>query len=237
MIQRVRQILLAPVLGAQAVQVIRRTPRLPEAAGPRSGEVGTGEPLSLLVVGDSSAAGVGVSDQESALSGQLTRGLADHYSVRWQLVARTGMTTARMVDYLDRSAPEEAVIAVTALGVNDATRLVAPRRWVAQTRALHHVLRSRFGVQRIYVTAMPPLDAFPALPQPLANLLGAQARAMWEALRSDCADDPSVRLFVPDWGLDSAQMARDGFHPGAAIYARWGQSLAQQILRDGPVVR
>ena len=53
---------LAPVLVAQALRTRRRAPVLPEPAGPRQGCVGQGESeLRLLIAGDSSAAGVGVS--------------------------------------------------------------------------------------------------------------------------------------------------------------------------------
>ena len=62
------KLLLSPVLVAQAVVTRGRMPRLPEAAGPRQGEVGSGPLLRLLIVGDSSAAGVGVAQQRDALS-------------------------------------------------------------------------------------------------------------------------------------------------------------------------
>lgn len=62
---------LAPVLLWQGRNVRRSTLRLPEAAGVRYGQVGRGPALRILLLGDSSAAGVGVSQQEQALAGQL----------------------------------------------------------------------------------------------------------------------------------------------------------------------
>ena len=62
---------LAPVIIAQGLYVRRVTPRLPEPEGERSGVNGAGPPLSLLILGDSAAAGVGVATQDQALSGQL----------------------------------------------------------------------------------------------------------------------------------------------------------------------
>ncbi|HLM69468.1 MAG TPA: hypothetical protein VK358_18145, partial [Longimicrobium sp.] len=48
--------LLAPVLVLQGKRVRRTTPRLPEAAGPRTGAVaGRGAPVRLLVLGESTA--------------------------------------------------------------------------------------------------------------------------------------------------------------------------------------
>ncbi|EEX09439.1 hypothetical protein SL1157_1477 [Ruegeria lacuscaerulensis ITI-1157] len=50
---------LLPLLAAQALMVRQRALRLPEPSGPREGRQGRGPRLRLLIVGDSSAAGVG----------------------------------------------------------------------------------------------------------------------------------------------------------------------------------
>ena len=69
---------LGPLLLPQSRWLKRNALRLPEAAGPREGGVGAGGPLlRLLVVGDSSAAGVGVADQAQALALPLARCLAN----------------------------------------------------------------------------------------------------------------------------------------------------------------
>jgi hypothetical protein len=67
------KLLLAPLLIWQGLHVRKHALVLPEPAGPRSGTLGSGAPLRLLILGDSSAAGVGVAHQSEALSGQLTQ--------------------------------------------------------------------------------------------------------------------------------------------------------------------
>ena len=70
----------APLLLWQGRRVRRDTPKLPEAEGPRDGIAGAdrpGRPLRLLIVGDSSAAGVGASVQDEALAGRLV-GRVEH---------------------------------------------------------------------------------------------------------------------------------------------------------------
>jgi len=111
---------LAPLLVAQALATRRRAPVLPEPNGARQGQVGAGRVLRLLIVGDSSAAGVGVRTQDRALSGHLTRTLARSSSrrVSWQLVARSGITTAQTFELLQRSSLAPADIALAVLGVN-----------------------------------------------------------------------------------------------------------------------
>jgi hypothetical protein len=70
---------LSPLLVRQARRVWQRTPRLPEASGDRTGIESTADAtdlLRLLVVGESTAAGVGVTDLRDALPCQLAVALA-----------------------------------------------------------------------------------------------------------------------------------------------------------------
>ena len=112
---------LGPALLLQGLWVRMRTPRLPEANGPRRGQTGAGPRLRLLVLGDSSAAGVGVASQSEALLGQLTRALGCRYTVAYRLEARTGATTADALEILAHQGIGSFDVVVTALGVNDLT--------------------------------------------------------------------------------------------------------------------
>ena len=79
---------LGPLLIWQGRQVRSVAMKLPEAAGPRQGVAGEGAPqLRLLGVGDSSAAGVGVADQQQALAAPLAAALIKHLrvAVGWPL--------------------------------------------------------------------------------------------------------------------------------------------------------
>ena len=228
------RLLLSPVLLAQAVFVVARALRLPEAAGPRAGSIGSGPPLRLMILGDSSAAGVGVTHQDAALAGQLSAALAAQHTVHWQLIARTGATTDVARQMLREAAPAPADIVVTALGVNDITRGKRLSRWRASQRALRAEIRSLTGARRLYVSGVPPLGAFPLLPNPLRWTLGRNATRADAGLRADLAAEPDVVYMPFTAPLDASLMAEDGFHPGPEIYAEWARVLASRILSDWP---
>src|SRR5882757_272104 len=97
---------LGPVLLAQGRYVRRVTPRLPEPEGLRQGIEGSGPLLRLLILGDSSAAGVGVATQAEALSGRLVAALATTFRVSWKLVATSGLTSAEVLKLLEAE-PEQ----------------------------------------------------------------------------------------------------------------------------------
>lgn len=222
------RLLLAPVLLAQAIQVRRRALVLPEAAGPRAGVTGQGPVLRLLIAGDSSAAGVGVATQAQALAGHLVAALSADFTVDWRLEARTGATTAQTLAHLRGLDAGRFDVAVTALGVNDVTRQVPLRRWLADQAAIADLLAGRMGVRAQWRSGVPPLGLFPLLPRPLRDVLGAQARA-FDAALARASTGPLRHLPFDDSRLDPAMMAEDGFHPGAPIYAAWGQELALAI--------
>jgi hypothetical protein len=55
---------LLPVIILQGLWVRKKIPRVQEPSGARKGRSGKGKPLRILIAGDFSAAGVGVSRQD-----------------------------------------------------------------------------------------------------------------------------------------------------------------------------
>ena len=131
MVYLLRTITLAPVIVPQGIWTNLRVPTLPEPAGARQGRVGEGPPLRLLIVGDSAAAGVGVSRQDDALLGQVVSRLRRRYCVEFELQARTGFTTADILQRLDEMAPQAFDVVLTSLGVNDVLALTGRATWLA----------------------------------------------------------------------------------------------------------
>lgn len=227
---------LAPVLLTQAVRVRANALKLPEAGGPRTGQIGTGPALSLLILGDSSAAGVGVDLQDQALAGQLTRLLSKNFTVNWELVAKTGATTGSTLKRLQTTTPAHFDIIVTALGVNDVTHAVPFRVWKKQQKLLLAQLDHLFHPRLVYLSGVPPLGRFPILPQPLRWTLGRQASRFDRALAKSLAPINNAQHVPFDLPLDPAKMAKDGFHPGPDIYALWAKEMASRIISDWPAV-
>lgn len=236
------KVVMSPLLLLQAVRVRATALALPEAEGPRRGRVQptnrrVDTPLRLLVVGDSSAAGVGVAHQHDALVGHLARGLAHELgcTVHWQLVARTGDTTgealAHLREHRARGALAPADVLVTALGVNDVVRQIPPARTWQQLQDLHALAAEAAGVRYWLHSGLPPLHQFPLLPRPLRWVLGSQAELLNQHLQTQLGDqtDRALRRLPLGLRVEGGQglMARDGFHPGPEGYAVWGQAMAR----------
>jgi lysophospholipase L1-like esterase len=222
---------LGPVLLAQGQWVRRSTPQLPEAAGPRLGTVaiaGDAAPLRMLIVGDSSAAGVGVDTQDQALAPPAAKLISRRFKmpVEWQLIARSGVNTREAIDLVASHELRPADLLVTALGVNDVTGQRAPRQFLRDYQALVSQLIKRVGARAVIVTGLPPMHILPPAPQPLRWYLGQCAHRLDEKLQHWVRESPRFAYVSLKWAAKPKDMARDGFHPGANQYRYWAQLVA-----------
>jgi lysophospholipase L1-like esterase len=220
---------LAPFLIVQGLYVRFVTPKLPEPLGERYGISGSGPPLSLLILGDSAAAGVGVSTQSQALSGQLTTALGSDFQVSWKLFAQPGNTAKDVVAGLEMAASERFDVVVTSIGVNDVTHGTRSKKWIDQQGRIMELLQSKFHSQYIILSGVPPMHVFPALPQPLRWYLGIRAKLFNSALKKFAEDCNRCEFVKIDYPLEAAYMAADGFHPGALAYSIWANHVAGMI--------
>ncbi|MEP7295029.1 MAG: SGNH/GDSL hydrolase family protein [Burkholderiales bacterium] len=226
------KLMLSPLLIAQAVGTRRRAPALPEAAGPREGQLGAGgSALRLLIAGDSSAAGVGVAHQDEAFAGHFTRALHKRSGrpLRWRLRAKSGLTTQQVHELLRYDFLPAADIAVVLSGVNDVIELVPPRRAIEHRTALADWLLSDNRARHVVFAALPPINQFPLLPQPLRGVMGDDARRHNDAIASWAATRRDVHHVPISLQLSPAAMSRDGFHPGEPIYRACGEAIARFI--------
>ena len=229
MLDSLQLIALAPILLWQGRKVRQRTLRLPEAAGARTGSLGQGLPLRVLLLGDSAAAGVGVSRQEEALAGQLAAQLSSEYQVAWQLLAESGLKCQQLLSKLDDLTVQPYDCVVLSIGVNDVTAGTKDQQWLAQLKQLQERLRRDFNVQHIFISAIPPMQYFTALPAPLSGYLGRRAQRL-NRLTAQLAERGDGLYFMSiELGVDPQMLAADGFHPSGQAYRLWAEQIAARI--------
>jgi lysophospholipase L1-like esterase len=226
---------LGPLLYAQAGRLRRTALELPEPSGEREGYAGAGRvALRLLIAGDSSAAGVGAATQERALAGYLAKELARRLQgrVRWQLVAASGARSEDVLHMLMQGRLHRADVGVVVVGVNDITKEVPLQQALRKRGQIVALMRQRCGVRHVLFPALPEIEKFPALPQPLAWYAGRHARRNNAAQAAWLAGQEGASHVVMDGVLDPALMADDGFHPAPALYAKVAKRLAHHIKHE-----
>ncbi len=232
MFLKIATIALLPALIIQGIRVKKNTPRLPEPDGAREGISGQGKKLSLLIAGDSAAAGVGVETQQDALMGALIAELKNEYEIHWKLHAKTGHTSAQVIQAVKEldNQPYDAVI--TSVGVNDVTKLTSAKSWMAKQQKLYSLIQKKFQPGIIVAAGVPPMHMFPALPNPLSWLFGQYAQQMNQQLQQLVQSQANMQWVEYDLEKYKAlnlSMAADGFHPSKEIYRLWAKEVADKI--------
>ncbi|MGE8541423.1 MAG: SGNH/GDSL hydrolase family protein [Acinetobacter sp.] len=228
-------IALIPALIVQGKRVKKNTPRLPEPDGLREGQTGMGKPLSVLILGDSAAAGVGVETQQDALLGSVIDALKADYAVDWKLHAKSGDGTGQIIKNIHTLTNRHYDVVLTSVGVNDVTKLMSSKQWIKKQQDLYQLIQQKFSPELVVAAGVPPMHMFPALPNPLSWLFGQYAKQMNTELAEFINAQDHMQWIEYDlqkYQSLNLEMASDGFHPSKEIYQIWGKTAADMIRQQ-----
>ena len=229
---RVFAIPLAPVLLLQGRRLRRTIPRLPDAALPWSGELSGPAPLRLLVLGDSTAAGVGAATQDEALPGFLAREFLSRFKrgTTWRAIGRNGATARDVItDHLADATSEPFDVVFLTIGANDALGL---RGRMAFSRDIRHIvqkLRDANPDALVLVSLMPRFDRFESLQNPVRWNLALHAASLDAGARASVAGLPGVFAIPKPPPYTPTFWASDGFHPGPDGYREWVEFALREV--------
>jgi len=186
---------------------------------------GSGIPIRLAVLGDSSAAGLGVAEALETPAVLLAAGLSEvaERPVRLFNVARVGARSSDLVGQVDRVSPERPDVAVIMIGTNDVTGRVSPADSVRHLADA--VIRLRETGTEVVVGTCPDLGTIKPVLQPLRHLARMWSRqlAAAQTIAVVEAGGRSVSLgdiLGPEFDTRPAELfSPDRFHPSAEGYA------------------
>ncbi len=179
----------------------------------------TGSGPLWVVLGDSTAQGIGAPGYEQGYVGQLHQALEERTGQRWRVLnlSRSG---ARVADVVENQLPRlEALegppeLVTCAIGANDLVGRTPPG-----------ILES--GLREI-LARLPEGAVIATVPQ---GLRPAQAAQVNDLIR---AEAPRAGLRVADvWAHTGppwrGKFSADGFHPGALGYADWARAFSEAL--------
>lgn len=218
-------VLHGPRILSQKRRLERDALRLADAALPWEGKLDGPEPLRLLVVGDSTAAGTGAATQDQALPGALARALQARTGrgVIWRSVAENGADTGEFLErHLTDALARPADLVFVSLGANDALHARSAHAFARDLRVLLETLSDRLPEARILMANLPVFSRFALLPEPLRTTLYRHSRNLERAAARVIARDPRwmrTEQTPPPYGTDF--FAADQFHPSPSGYTDW----------------
>jgi lysophospholipase L1-like esterase len=228
----------AAILAGQAIAARNRQYAQPELGLALRATVGRadGAPLRLVLLGDSSALGVGVARFEETIGGQLAHLLAEGPTGRRVHLSSVGVSGSRSTDLATQVARallgERPDVAVILIGANDATAVARPADAAAYLGSA--VRRLREAHVEVVVGTCPDLGAVRAVASPLRHVLAWSGRRVARAQTSAvlAAGGSVVDLGTetgPVFRADAGTLCHDGFHPSADGYRVWAHALLPAV--------
>lgn len=192
---------------------------------------GTGEPISMVVLGDSIAAGVGVPEPYETPGALLASGISSvsDRPVRLTRVARSGARSTDLEAQVTEALCAEPQLAVIIIGGNDVLRRVSPSIGMRQLDMAVRRLRE-VGCE-VVVGTCPDLGTVEPIIQPLRNLVRYASRQVAAAQTIAVVEAGGrtvslANLLAPAFLASPREMfGPDRFHPSARGYASAAAAL------------
>ncbi|WFF02953.1 SGNH/GDSL hydrolase family protein [Micromonospora sp. WMMD964] len=234
----------AAVLAGEAFVARHRRYAEPELGLALRATIGRAEapPLRLVLLGDSSALGVGVDRLEDTIGGQLAHLLAEGPTGRRVHLSSVGVSGSRSTDLATQVARsllgERPDVALILIGANDATGLRRPSDAAAYLAAAVHRLRE--ARVEVVVGTCPDLGAVRAIAPPLRQVVGWSGRRMARAQTTAVLDAGGSVVDLaaetgPVFRADAGTLCHDGFHPSADGYRVWAHALLPAVAAAATV--
>lgn len=246
-LNRIKSILLLPLLFYQGKQIRKKVPSLPEAKNPVGFiNLNSNEALKMICIGESTIAGVGAEIHENAFSGTLAKTLAEALkkNVSWKVYARSGYTMNRLNKKLiPKIEADELDLIVIGMGANDAFRLNNIKNWNREVENCISKLRSKFSCPIVFLN-MPPIKEFPAFSSSIKSTIGELVEFLGAALKENIQDKEKVyyneevvtlEQYSKRYKLDQTidKYFSDGVHPSLLTYQIWAKETAKFIMQKG----
>lgn len=221
----------APFLYLQGQYVRRKVGLLPDAAGETTGKFGElPETVNLLVLGESTVAGLGARTHEYALAGQFAKVLSGklNKSVCWRAIGKNGVTAKRALIELVPQIPADENYDYILLGIggNDVLKLSSPYKWRRDMSELLDVMREKYPAATMFITNAPAVHLSPVLPQPIKFILGNLSAMHDKNSQEFIPKRPKTFYFYRPDKITVGFFA-DGIHPSESGYTDWSQRMIE----------
>lgn len=220
-------VLLVLFVVVQIIYIRQNGRPVPAPAIPRAPQtLGSGSPLTYVVMGDSSSISQG-SDYEDGYAVASARHLAEEYQVTFVNVGISGATARSVLEeQLSKAVKYKPDIVLLAVGANDTTHFTSGKSIQASLQKIIDGLRKANPKVHIVVTRSPAMDSvsrFPFGAKQLMHLRTKQVNKAFEPVieKNGLTVAPIAEKTREAFLADPTLTAADNFHPNTRGYALW----------------
>jgi len=227
---------LAPLLALQGQITRWKVGVLPDASGDKHGKYGEGNNAAkLLVIGESTIAGLGARTHDLALAGRFARQLSEQIRrpVEWNVIGKNGVTARRTIDELLPQMPDERFeYILVGIGGNDVMKLSSPVKWRRDMLELLGLLREKNPDAVIFITNCPMIIASPIMPQPIKTILWELSKMHNDNILEFTRGMERVFYYPQPVKVNFEGFFADGIHPSEQGYADWAAAMMKYFSEN-----
>lgn len=220
-----------PFLISEAYVIRQKGIKLPSIAENLALGSGTS---TLLILGESTAAGVGASSQENTLAGNFHRLLGTSWEIK--NIGKNGLKAGKAYDYYKNSdllTTGKIRGLVLFLGANDCFKLTAPSVFHQQLKSLIDQISSELHPDWIYLADIPPVHLFPAFSLKMRSFLKEQRNFLQKEMTQLSREHHNM-IFEPiSLDLSPDFFSQDQIHPSDLGYQKIAEFAVDGIRRAG----
>lgn len=226
--------LMFPAYAWQGAKIRNGTERMdPPAHKGELSSKGKGKPIKVLLIGDSSAAGVGVDTIEHSLGGHMCRLLnkKSKRPITVRIAGNNSATAPQVRDYIVPNIEHQKFdfIALN-IGTNDAKNFHHGNKFCKNFGTLLYALKTKWPDSKIIWSGIIDLEELEMLPKPLNKILGIRSRILNRNGEKLCAERGALAPGNKEWKVIRENFSNDGFHASSLGYERWAEGLSSYML-------
>ncbi len=232
MIYRTLKMIKAPIAHIQGAYFFIKMKKLNDPTGDRIGSLGEGKSIDILVIGDSSALGVGCKTIQETATGTLVSHLAKEFKVNYTICAYTGFTTAQVYEKVKEIDIKKYNYIIISLGSNDIVNCTPMRIWEKQTYHLFNYIDQNFNPDQLFISAVPPFEKLKTLPNSIKNYLSYESKILNKHYINLSNKKSNYQFIDLGFEFKDNHISEDNFHPSNILYNIQGNRLHQLIYSD-----
>jgi len=208
-----------PLLYWKGKKLRKQVVKLPPMSERLSLTASNASEKNLLILGESSAAGVGASSESHTFAGRLFECAEEKCNIL--NLGKNGLRAANLLKLLDKNA--DALVPsydglVLLIGANDCFKFTPPEKFAHQIQDSIDQLRKRFNIQKVWICTIPPVNQFPAIPALLQFFLCIHRELLSAELQKISKNDPNISFEHNRDVFSRDFFASDGIHPSDIGY-------------------
>lgn len=191
--------------------------------------------LRLVVLGDSTATGVGTSPDKS-FPWLLSSWLGQKFHVTLEVVAVGGATSRNVAErQVDRALALRPDLMLLEIGANDTTH--GTKLGTVQRHIASALDRMKASGAKVVVAGPPYMGTSPVIPQPLRSISGSRGTAIGKRIEAEARKREIAYIDLASGTREEftndpeKYYSTDWFHPGAGGYQLWAEVMFPTVLR------